>query len=91
METMNDLVSVYVFRYVIIIVEEEYGSSGAFPVMGFFLDYDYEINCMYLPDDCSQMRGFGLLFLELVVDTVSFHIKVDPIFGNEMLDLGWVN
>ena len=36
METMNDLVSVYVFRYVIIIVEEEYGSSGAFPVMGFF-------------------------------------------------------
>ena len=43
---------------------------------------------MYLPDDCSQMRGFGLLFLELVVDTVSFHIKVDPIFGNEMLDLG---
>ena len=36
METMNYLVSVYVFRYVIIIVEEEYGSSGAFPVMGFF-------------------------------------------------------
>ena len=90
METMNYLVSVYVFRYVIIIVEEEYGSSGAFPVMGFFffLDYDYEINCMYLPDDCSQMRGFGLSFLELVVDTVSFHIKEDPIFGNEMLDLG---
>ena len=43
---------------------------------------------MYLPDDCSQMRGFGLSFLELVVDTVSFHIKEDPIFGNEMLDLG---
>ena len=43
METMNYLVSVYVFRYVIVIVEEEYGSSGAFPVMGFFFFFCFRL------------------------------------------------
>ena len=59
----------------IVIVEEENGSSGAFPAMVFFFACDYEINCLYLPDDCSQMMSFGLLFFEFVVDSLSSHIK----------------
>ena len=46
-----------------------------FSCNGFFFACDYEINCLYLPDDCSQMMSFGLLFFEFVVDSLSSHIK----------------